>query len=86
MSIISTIESVRVDKWLHALGSVAIFAVVHYATAHALWAAAAAVLSHVAKKAYDVIALKSRDWADVGGDIAFGVAGAALAWACLFTR
>jgi hypothetical protein len=86
MSIGTTLESIRVDKWLHALGSVAIFAIWHYFTGNALHAFLIACAAHVCKKAFDVIVLKSRDWADVVGDIAFGVAGAALAWACLFTR
>jgi hypothetical protein len=91
MSITTTLESIRVDKWLHALGSVVIFAAVHYATGDARIAAGAAFAAHVAKKLGDV-ALKKLDprtadgRADFVGDIAFGLAGVLLAWACLFTR
>jgi hypothetical protein len=86
MSISTTLESIRVDKWLHALGSVALFAVAHYFGVSPLHAVLIATAAHVGKKAVDVIALGSRDWADVIGDIAFGLGGALLAWACLFTR
>ena len=82
---IAFIESIRLDKWLHCLGSVVIFAAVHYVTGNPPLAFGVAVLAHVVKKAYDV-EHGSRDWNDVAGDIGFGVAGALLAWACLIVR
>ena len=91
MDILATINSVRTDKWIHALGSVIVFAAVHYVTRSAELAAGVAFGAHVVKKAADV-ALKHLDprtadgRADLIGDIAAGAAGALLAWACLFTR
>ena len=91
MNITATINSVRTDKWIHALGSVVIFAAVHYITRNPELAAGVAFGAHVGKKGADV-AFKRLDprtpdgRADFIGDIAFGAAGALLAWACLFTR
>ena len=91
MDIMATINSVRVDKWIHALGSVVVFAAVHYLTRSAALGVSVAFGAHVVKKAADV-ALKRLDprtadgRADLIGDIAFGAVGALLAWACLFTR
>ena len=88
MSVMTVINSVRTDKWIHALGSVVIFAAVHYFTRSAVFAVAVAFAAHLVKKIVD-IAFKRLDprtpegRADLIGDIAFGAAGALLAWACL---
>ena len=84
MNIPISLAAIPEDKYLHALGSVVIFAVVHWLTGNALQAFLIANGAHVIKKAYDVYA-GSRDWADVFGDVLSGTAGAALAWSCLLT-
>jgi len=73
--------TLRTDKYLHALASVLIFAVVHFLTHNAQLAAGVAVLAHVAKKGWDV-GHGLRDMDDILGDIAAGVVGALLAWGC----
>lgn len=76
------LRDIPLDKYLHALSSVVIFAALHFcgvAPLYAFWAASGA---HVVKKAYD-IARGLRDRSDIVFDIAAGVAGAALAWACI---
>lgn len=87
--LLALIASVRTDKWLHALGSVVIFAFVHYFTRSAVLAFGVAVAAHAAKKANDIrtgaLDPHTADGsADLIGDMAAGVIGAALAWGCLF--
>lgn len=81
-AILDFLRTIRPDKWLHALTSVVIFAAVHFSTGNARIAFAAACASHVVKKAWDY-RNGLRDWNDIGGDIAAGIMGAVLAWACI---
>ena len=80
------LASIPLDKYLHMIGSVIIFAAVHWLLGDALVAFEIAILAHVVKKGYDVIILNLRDLSDIFGDIGFGVAGAALAWVCILVR
>jgi len=73
--------TLRTDKYLHVIASVAIFAVVHYLTHSAQLAAGVAVLATCAKKGYD-IGKGLRDIDDIVGDISAGIVGAVLAWGC----
>lgn len=85
------LASIPVDKWLHLIGSVVIFMVVHYATGNVLLAIELAVAAHVVKKILDVLTKRldlavASGRADFIGDIAFGVIGALLAAGCTFVR
>ena len=73
-----------IDKYLHFIISVFIFAVVHFFTGDSFYAFIAANAAHVFKKLYDV-ADGLRDTNDIFGDIISGAAGAFMAWACAYT-
>lgn len=75
------LKSIAIDKYIHVLISIVIFAALHTFTGP-LIAAGVAVLAHVIKKAVDY-ANGERDWADLIGDVVAGAIGAGLAWLCL---
>lgn len=86
MNPITFLNAIPLDKYIHALGSVVVFAVLHYFGATPLVAFSVANAAHVAKKAYDYQVKGSRDWNDLIGDVLAGAIGAALAWACILVR
>jgi hypothetical protein len=74
------LRSIPLDKYLHLIGSIIIFAALRPVTS--IWdAAAIATAAHVAKKAYDY-SQGLRDWKDLIGDVVAGAIGALLAVAC----
>lgn len=82
--ILALLATIPLDKCLHFIVSVPIFALVngHYGPVRGL---ECAIGAHVLKKTYDVVFTGRRDWAHTFFDIFAGTLGAVSAYACTLT-